>query len=270
MRYLKSLEGVVRCRTIPFSCEKSDIVSVVPYKKNALPLAPTVKSSHSLLQSLPCSPFTSCTCSLSAPMQIRFAHTDVVNVPDFTKYRTDYTKDPHARAADSDMQRKIFTYTTMFATAVIATTSAKHTVKMLVKPLGPSSKTLAEASIEVNLADIPEGKNVTLKWRNKPLFIRHRSTEEIERERLVPLAELRHPEKDEDRVKEDKWLICLGICTHLGCIPIAHAGDFPGGYYCPCHGSHYDASGRIRKGPAPLNLEVPEYKFVDTNTVIVG
>ncbi|KAH8866862.1 Cytochrome b-c1 complex subunit Rieske, mitochondrial [Schistosoma japonicum] len=270
MRYFKNLGAVVKCRTIPLSCEKTDLVSVLPKTKNALPPVPIVKSPHSLLQSLPSSPFATCVCSFSAPMQIRFAHTDVTNVPDFTNYRVDSTKDPHSRAADTDLQRKVFTYTMMFAATVIATTSAKYTIKTFIKPLGPSTRTMAEASTEVNLAAIPEGKNITVKWRNKPLFIRHRSAEEIARERAVPLTSLRDPQKDEDRVKEDKWLICVGVCTHLGCIPIAHSGDFPGGYYCPCHGSHYDASGRIRKGPAPLNLEVPQYKFVDENTVIVG
>ncbi|CAH8654723.1 unnamed protein product [Schistosoma margrebowiei] len=270
MRYLKNLGGVVKCRTIPFCYENNELFAVVPKKKNVLPLKPIVKSSHSLLRSLPRSPFTSCTCSLSAPMQIRFAHTDVTDVPDFTKYRLESTKDPHSRSADSEVQRKIFSYTMMFATAMIATTSAKYTVRMFIEPLGPSSKTMAEASTEVNLASIPEGKNLTVKWRNKPLFIRHRSAEEIARERSVPLESLRDPQLDQDRVKVDKWLICLGVCTHLGCVPVAHAGDFPGGYFCPCHGSHYDASGRIRKGPAPLNLEVPQYKFLDENTVIVG
>ncbi|VDQ05684.1 unnamed protein product [Trichobilharzia regenti] len=185
---------------------------------------------------------------LTAPMQIRFAHTDVKNFPDFTNYRLEMTKDPHSKTSDTDVQRKVFMYTMMFAGGVLVTTSAKFAVRTFIKPLGPSARTMVGASTEVNLAAIPEGKNIT---------------------RAVPLTPLRHPQRDEDRVKEDKWLICLGVCTHLGCIPIAHAGDFPGGYYCPCHSSHYDASGRIRKGPALLNLEVPEYKFLDENTVIV-
>ncbi|KAL3317298.1 Cytochrome b-c1 complex subunit Rieske, mitochondrial [Cichlidogyrus casuarinus] len=153
--------------------------------------------------------------------------------------------------------------------AVMAATASKHAVKTLVMCLGPTAKTLAEGSTEVNLAAIPEGKNLVVKWRNKPLFVRHRTQDEINRERAVPVASLRHQQKDEERVQKPEWLICLGVCTHLGCVPIANVGDF-GGYYCPCHGSHYDASGRIRKGPAPLNLEVPDYKFIDENTVVVG
>lgn len=203
-------------------------------------------------------------------MHVKFYHTDVTRVPDFSSYRPAATKNPTAKSSDSDTQRKIFSYCLMFTGAVALTTTAKYTVRGFILPLGPTAKTMAQASAEVSLSSIPEGKNLVVKWRNKPLFIRHRTPEEISRERATPLSELRHPERDEDRVKQDKWLICLGVCTHLGCVPIAHAGDFPGGYYCPCHGSHYDASGRVRKGPAPLNLEVPNYVFKDESTVIVG
>lgn len=107
------------------------------------------------------------------------------------------------------------------------------------------------------------------KWRGKPLFVRHRSAEEVENERSVDVSSLRDPEHDADRVQQDEWLVLIGVCTHLGCVPIANAGDF-GGYYCPCHGSHYDASGRIRKGPAPLNLEVPTHTFTDETMLVVG
>ena len=96
---------------------------------------------------------------------------------------------------------------------------------------------------------------MTFKWRGKPLFIRHRTAAEISDCEAVDPATLRDPQSDGERVKDAEWLVILGVCTHLGCVPIANAGEF-GGYYCPCHGSHYDASGRIRKGPAPLNLEV--------------
>lgn len=124
------------------------------------------------------------------------------------------------------------------------------------------------AKIEINLNDIPAGKNVVLKWRGKPLFVKHRTPEEIERERAVDITTLRDPETDEQRVKNPDFLVVLGVCTHLGCVPIAGQGDY-NGYYCPCHGSHYDSSGRIRKGPAPLNLEVPEYDY-QGDILIVG
>lgn len=135
--------------------------------------------------------------------------------------------------------------------------------------MSASADVLAMAKIEIKLSDIPEGKSVTFKWRGKPLFIRHRTAAEIAQEQSVPVTSLRDPQHDSERTKNPEWLVVLGVCTHLGCVPIANSGDF-GGYYCPCHGSHYDASGRIRKGPAPLNLEVPEYVFPTDNTLLVG
>lgn len=144
----------------------------------------------------------------------------------------------------------------------------KGTVHGLVKYMAASADVLALAQIEVDLTQIAEGVNATFKWRGKPLFILHRTPAEIEREKAVPVSSLRDPATDEERCQRPEWLIVIGVCTHLGCVPIAHAGDF-GGYYCPCHGSHFDAAGRVRKGPAPLNLTVPEYKF-DENSVIVG
>lgn len=135
--------------------------------------------------------------------------------------------------------------------------------------MSASADVLALAKIEINLNEIPEGKSVTFKWRGKPLFIRHRTAEEIATEQSVALGTLRDAQHDNERVQKPQWLVVLGVCTHLGCVPIANAGEF-GGYYCPCHGSHYDASGRIRKGPAPLNLEVPPYSFPEEGLLIVG
>lgn len=124
------------------------------------------------------------------------------------------------------------------------------------------------AKVEVDLTTIPEGKNLVVKWRGKPVFIRHRTSEEISEANDVNIAELRHQETDAQRAKKPEWLVMMGVCTHLGCVPIGEAGDY-GGWFCPCHGSHYDISGRIRKGPAPLNLEIPEYDFTDNDTKIV-
>lgn len=151
---------------------------------------------------------------------------------------------------------------------VAAVYAAKSVVTQFLSSMSASADVLALAKIEVKMADIPEGKSVTFKWRGKPLFIRHRTAEEISTETAVTLSSLRDPQHDSERVKNPSWLVVLGVCTHLGCVPIANAGDF-GGYYCPCHGSHYDASGRIRKGPAPLNLEVPPYEFED-DILVVG
>jgi ubiquinol-cytochrome c reductase iron-sulfur subunit len=110
---------------------------------------------------------------------------------------------------------------------------------------------------------------ITVLWRGKPVFIRRRTKIDIESARKVNLNELKHPEKDEDRVKKDEWLVMIGICTHLGCVPLGDKGEY-GGWFCPCHGSHYDTSGRIRKGPAPTNLEIPKYEFVGTNVIRIG
>jgi ubiquinol-cytochrome c reductase iron-sulfur subunit len=128
---------------------------------------------------------------------------------------------------------------------------------------------LALANTEVDISKIPMGQGITIKWRGKPVFIRRRTGDEVARENAVALADLRDEETDEDRVINPEWLVILGICTHLGCVPISNAGDYHG-WFCPCHGSHYDLSGRIRKGPAPLNMEVPPYSFMEPTKLLIG
>jgi ubiquinol-cytochrome c reductase iron-sulfur subunit len=124
--------------------------------------------------------------------------------------------------------------------------------------------------VPVDLSKIEVGQTVTVKWRGKPVFIRRRTEGEIERENGVDAASLRDPQTDAERVRAGpEWLVVVGVCTHLGCVPISNAGDY-NGWFCPCHGSHYDASGRIRRGPAPYNLEVPEYKFLSDTKMMVG
>ncbi len=140
--------------------------------------------------------------------------------------------------------------------------------------INPTKDVLAMASTEVDLSSIEEGMAITAMWRGKPVFIRHRSAEEIASAEAVNLDDLRDPQADADRVQKPEWLIAVGVCTHLGCIPSGQnlgdaKGDF-GGWYCPCHGSHYDASGRIRKGPAPFNLKVPPYAFSSDTTIVIG
>lgn len=140
--------------------------------------------------------------------------------------------------------------------------------------MNPSADTLALASIEINLAPIEEGQSVTVTWRGKPVFVRHRTAAEIEAANAVDVATLRDPQADADRAKKPQWLVMIGICTHLGCVPLGQKktdphGDF-GGWFCPCHGSHYDTAGRIRKGPAPKNLTVPEYTFVNDTLIRIG
>ena len=142
------------------------------------------------------------------------------------------------------------------------------------KSMNPAEDTLALGSTEVNIADIEEGQGITVKWRGKPVFIRKRTQEEISEAKAVKLEDLKDPAIDDDRVKKDEWLVLVGICTHLGCVPLGQKiTDMKGeynGWYCPCHGSHYDSAGRIRKGPAPTNLEVPPYQFLDDTTVKIG
>lgn len=205
---------------------------------------------------------------INGPSSVRFLHTDVA-CPEFSDYRRPEVADGKKPSWTSDESRKSFSYLVTGVTTVATAYVAKNVVSQFVSSMSASADVLAMSKIEVKLSDIPEGKNMCFKWRGKPLFIRHRTAKEIEQEAAVDLAELRDPQHDLDRVKKPEWAILIGVCTHLGCVPIANAGDF-GGYYCPCHGSHYDASGRIRKGPAPLNLEVPEYDFPSDDIVIVG
>ena len=140
--------------------------------------------------------------------------------------------------------------------------------------MNPAADVLALSATEVDLAPIEVGQRVTVTWRGKPVFIDHRPPEEIKAAEDVPLADLPDAQADKDRVQKPEWLIVIGICTHLGCVPggqrLGEArGDY-GGWLCPCHGSQYDTSGRIRKGPAPANLAVPTYSFIKDNVVRIG
>ncbi len=167
--------------------------------------------------------------------------------------------------------RRDFLFTT---TAVVGAVGAAATAWPFIDQMNPAADTLALSSTEVDLEPIEEGQSITVVWRGKPVFIRHRSSEEIERARADDAADLPHPESDAERAKNPKWLIMVGVCTHLGCIPLGNkSGEIKGeygGWFCPCHGSHYDMSGRIRKGPAPTNLPVPAYTFLSDSRVKIG
>ncbi len=142
----------------------------------------------------------------------------------------------------------------------------------LVDQMNPAADTLALASIEVDLSAVEEGQSVKVKWRGKPVFVRHRTAAEIATAKADDGAsDLKDPESDADRVTagKEQWLVMVGVCTHLGCVPLGQQGEY-GGWFCPCHGSHYDTSGRIRKGPAPKNLEVPSYSFLSDTRVLIG
>lgn len=135
--------------------------------------------------------------------------------------------------------------------------------------MNPSAAVLALASTEVDLSAIEQGQAITVIWRGKPVFIRHRTAKEISQAQDTSLEALPDPQADSERVQKAEWLILVGVCTHLGCVPLSHTGEYEG-WFCPCHGSHYDTSGRIRKGPAPANLAVPEYVFIDDLKVRIG
>ena len=168
----------------------------------------------------------------------------------------------------------------MVATGSLAAIGAVATAWPFINNLNPAADTLALASVEVNISAIQVGQAITVKWRGKPVFIRRRTPEEIKQAEAVKLSDLPDPATDDSRVIDTakkvrrEWLILVGVCTHLGCVPLGtRSGDARGeygGWFCPCHGSHYDTAGRIRKGPAPKNLVLPEYVFVSDTLVRIG
>jgi ubiquinol-cytochrome c reductase iron-sulfur subunit len=174
-----------------------------------------------------------------------------------------------ATISSAEPTRRDFLY---IATGTAGAVGAAATVWPLVAQMNPDASTIAAgAPIEVDLTPIAEGQVVKVFWRGKPIFISHRTKKEIDEARAVTVASLPDPQPDEKRVKEghDQWLVLIGICTHLGCIPLAHQGDY-NGWFCPCHGSQYDTSGRIRRGPAPLNLALPPYEFLADSKIRIG
>ncbi len=165
--------------------------------------------------------------------------------------------------------RRDFLY---IATGAVGAIGAAATLVPLISQMNPDASTIAAgAPVEVDLSPIAQGQIVKVFWRGKPIFISHRTQKEIEAARAVNINTLPDPEADQDRVKKghDQWLVVIGICTHLGCIPLAHQGDY-GGWFCPCHGSQYDTSGRVRKKPAPKNLPRPPYRFLTDNKIVIG
>ena len=160
------------------------------------------------------------------------------------------------------------------STYALAGVGAAAFVWPLIDQMNPAADTLALASTEIDLSSLEEGQSITVKWRGKPVFVRYRTKEEIKQANEVSLDEMRDPQLDTDRVTNEKYIVLVGVCTHLGCVPLGQkTGDVKGqygGWFCPCHGSHYDNSGRIRKGPAPTNLAVPSYKFLSDTLIRIG
>ena len=170
-----------------------------------------------------------------------------------------------------DSRRRDFIVVASYAMAGIG---AAAVAWPLIDQMNPAADTLALASIEVDISKIDIGQSITVKWRGKPVFIRHRTEDEINTAQSVELSQLKDPQLDVDRVSNPKYLVMIGVCTHLGCVPLGQkTGEIKGeydGWFCPCHGSHYDSSGRIRKGPAPVNLEIPPYTFETESLIKIG
>jgi ubiquinol-cytochrome c reductase iron-sulfur subunit len=165
--------------------------------------------------------------------------------------------------------RRDFLY---IATGAVAAVGAAATVWPLVAQMNPDAATIAAgAPIEVDLTPIAQGQDIKVFWRGQPIYIMNRTPKQVEEARAVAMSDLKDPQSDQDRTKDghEQWLVVVGICTHLGCIPIAHEGKYDG-FFCPCHGSQYDSSGRIRQGPAPANLPVPPYQFVSASKILIG
>ena len=179
--------------------------------------------------------------------------------------------DGQSGAHGEDETRRDFLY---LATGTMTAVGAAAVAWPLIENMNPSADVLALSSIEFDISPIEVGQSVTIAWRGKPVFVRHRTPEEIAAANDIDISSLRDPQADSDRAQKPEWLILVGICTHLGCIPLGQKnsdpkGDF-NGWFCPCHGSHYDTSGRIRIGPAPRNLEVPGYEYLSDSVIKIG
>jgi ubiquinol-cytochrome c reductase iron-sulfur subunit len=171
--------------------------------------------------------------------------------------------------SSAEPTRRDFLY---IATSTVAAIGAAATLLPLIGQMNPDASTVAAgAPVEVDLAPITEGQAIKVFWRGKPIYITHRNRKEIDAAREVDVTSLPDPQPDDARVKSghDQWLVLVGICTHLGCIPLSHQGPYDG-FFCPCHGSIYDTSGRIRSGPAPANLPIPPYDFVSDSKIRIG
>lgn len=175
------------------------------------------------------------------------------------------------RRGSGDGTRREFLY---LSTGAVAAVGAGAVLWPLIDSMNPAADILALTTVDLDLAPIELGQRITVKWRGQPVFIDHRTPEQIARARADDGAELRDPESDSARVTRPEWLVVIGICTHLGCVPLGQKATDPkggwGGWFCPCHGSHYDTSGRVRKGPAPRNLVVPPYTFLDDARIRIG
>ncbi|XP_046977602.1 cytochrome b-c1 complex subunit Rieske, mitochondrial-like [Vanessa cardui] len=213
--------------------------------------------------------------SLMFRNQIRFQkdcpklHRDI-QYPSFDAYRKEEFKDLSKTTWHSGDEKHGYTYVAGFFGLLCGMYGLKSELVHFLASMSAPADVLALATIELDIKNIAPGMCSSYKWRGKPLFVKHRTESEISAEANTPFSALKDPETPEQRTIKPEWLIVIGICTHLGCVPVPNSGDWAGGFYCPCHGSHYDNVGRARKGPAPLNLEVPPYKFLSETVVLVG
>jgi len=227
-------------------------------------------SSHTLLQSiLVTNPPYAHTAGVAAARNLASSSSTSAGPVDKMESFDNYYEKDKLHKQPGDPNKRDFTYFVLGGARFIYASAARLVALKFVSTMSASADVLALANAEFDIGDIPLGQGVTVKWRGKPIFIRHRTPAEIERENAVNMNELRDAEADTVRAQRPEWLIIVGICTHLGCVPIANAGEYHG-WFCPCHGSHYDVSGRIRKGPAPLNMEIPPYKFLADTKVLIG
>jgi ubiquinol-cytochrome c reductase iron-sulfur subunit len=186
--------------------------------------------------------------------------------------------DTQSAEEEGNGRREFLAYTA----CAIGAVGAASVAWPMIDSMNPAADTLAMSTTEVDLSTLKEGESLTVMWRGKPVFIHYRTPQQIEEARSVDVSSLRDPQTDQDRFKQSafggkdmpQWLIVVGVCTHLGCIPLGQKATDPhgefDGWFCPCHGSQYDSSGRIRKGPAPYNLEVPAYAFTDATKIKIG
>src|SRR5690606_39835359 len=167
---------------------------------------------------------------------------------------------------ENGVKRRDFLYIAAGGLGAVGTAAA---IWPFVSQMNPSADVLALSTTAADICGIDVGSELTVVWQGKPIFVRHRTEEDIASAENGDLSTLPDPEADSARVIKPEWLVMIGICTHLGCVPLKGQGDY-GGWFCPCHGSHYDTSGRIRKGPAPANLVIPPYEFLDDNRILIG
>lgn len=177
-------------------------------------------------------------------------------------------QNPETELGEDGQERRDFMVLTASAAACAGAAAAAIP---FVSSLAPSADVLAVGATEVDISKIKEGEVQTFMWRGQPVFIMHRTAKQIEDAQSASLSDLKDPQADSERVKKGKeqWLVAIGVCTHLGCVPLSNKGEFSG-WLCPCHGSHYDSSARIRKGPAPHNLAIPPYEFISDTKIKIG